>query len=58
MKRRPGESVDDLLRRFKRAVIREGILLEYRSRTAYMKPGERKRKKHDAAVRRINGRGA
>lgn len=50
--RKKGEAVDNLLRRFKRQVNRDGIIGEYKKRTAYMKPSERRREKHQAAVGR------
>jgi len=42
------ESVDDVLRRFKRDVARSGNLAEYRKREYYLKPSEvRKQKKRN-----------
>ena len=48
--RQQGEEVEQMIRRFKRSVQKEGIIEDYRKRTAYMKPGERRRQKHLAAV--------
>ena len=49
--RKKDESADSLIRRFKNKCNREGITREFKSREAYMKPGERRRAKHNAAVR-------
>ncbi len=44
---KPGESLEEALRRFNREVLKEGILLEMRRRSFYEKPSEiRKRKKN------------
>ncbi|HWQ31984.1 MAG TPA: 30S ribosomal protein S21 [Blastocatellia bacterium] len=40
-----GEKLEQALRRFKRQVLREGILQEARQRTFYLKPGEKKKLK-------------
>ena len=37
---KPGESLDEALRRFNREVIKEGILREMRRREFYKKPSE------------------
>ena len=44
--RTDGESVDHLIKRFKRACNRSGILAEYRKRQSYKKPSEKRRDKH------------
>jgi len=51
--RKDGEDIERLLRRFKKQVNRDYIISEYRKRTAYMKPSERRREKHQAAIRRM-----
>ena len=43
------ETVDALLRRFKRQVQRDNILLEVRKREYYVKPGIKKRLKRENA---------
>ena len=47
------ESVDRLIRRFKQKVKKTGILDECNKRRYYTKPGDRKRIKHAAAVKRL-----
>lgn len=48
-----GESLEEALRRFKRAVLREGILKEFQRRVAYEKPSEIKKRKRTAKKRMI-----
>lgn len=48
---RENESFDDALRRFKRTVSRNGILMEVRKREYYVKPGVARRLKAEAARR-------
>ncbi len=47
------ESIDSVLRRFKKQVERGGILSEVRKREFYEKPSERKKKKLFASKKRI-----
>ena len=52
--KRTGDNVKDLeqaLRTFKRRVNRDGILLEVRKREYYVKPGVKRRLKHEAALK-------
>jgi ribosomal protein S21 len=49
---RPGEPVNDLLRRFKSLVTRQGILGDYKSHRAFASPGEKRREKIRIARRR------
>ena len=44
-----GESLEQALRRFKRQVLREGILQEARNRMFYLKPSESKKLKSKLA---------
>ncbi len=44
-----GESLEQALRRFKRQVLREGILKEAKRRTYYLKPSESKKLKSKLA---------
>lgn len=51
--RKDGESVEDLCRRFKNKCNHAGIRNEIMRRREYIKPGDRRRQKHNVAVRRI-----
>ena len=51
-KARPGESFESLMRRFKRAVERSGILSELKERERYEKPSEKRKRKEAAARKR------
>jgi len=48
-----GESLEEALRRFKREVLREGILRETRRREFYEKPSEVKKRERAAKKRMI-----
>ena len=48
-----GESVESLLRRFKRKVQQADIIKEIKKHSFYMKPGEKKRAKKALARKRI-----
>jgi small subunit ribosomal protein S21 len=56
-----GESLEQALRRFKRQVLREGIIKEAKRRTFYLKPSESRKLKSKLArtrarrERRFNG---
>tara|TARA_S200000501_G_scaffold348825_1_gene364375 strand:- start:429 stop:629 length:201 start_codon:yes stop_codon:yes gene_type:complete len=50
--KRKGESVDSLLRKFKRKLKNEGTLKELREREFFEKPSERKKKDQKAAEKR------
>ncbi|HHX93982.1 MAG TPA: 30S ribosomal protein S21 [Tenericutes bacterium] len=52
VKIRKGESVDDALRRFNRKVALNGNLAEARKREYYERPGIRRRKKREEAIKR------
>jgi len=43
--RQKGESEDRLIARFKKKVLNEGILLDFRERERYKKPAERRKEK-------------
>ena len=49
---RKNESLDDALRRFKRAVTKAGTLQETRKREFYEKPTQERKRKKAAAVKR------
>ncbi|OGI07406.1 MAG: 30S ribosomal protein S21 [Candidatus Margulisbacteria bacterium GWF2_35_9] len=51
--KRPNEPIDRVLRRFKKAVKDEGILMEVKKREHYEKPSESKKKTQKAALKRI-----
>lgn len=53
VKKRPGESVDSMLKRFKKSVQNDGIMQELRKREHYVAPSLKARLKHQAAVRAI-----
>lgn len=44
-------NLEEALRTFKRKVNRDGILLECKKREYYVKPGIKKRLKHEAAMK-------
>lgn len=45
------ENLEAALRTFKRRVNRDGVLLECRKREYYVKPGVKKKLKHEAAMK-------
>lgn len=49
---RKNESLEDALRRFKRAVSKNGTIQEVRKREFYEKPRVRRKKKSEAARKR------
>lgn len=51
--RRPGEPIDKLIQRYKRQRNAEKISESLRRHECYVKPGERRRQKHKAALKRI-----
>jgi len=55
---RPGESIDQLLRRFKQAVERGGILGDYKRHQTFMSRGEKARAKLKRAERKRRTREA
>lgn len=52
VKARPGESIDNLLRRFKKAVENSGRLSDFKKHEVYEKPSIRKKRKQAAARKR------
>lgn len=50
---KPDEPVDVALRRFRRAIERNGLIPELRARTAYEKPTTERKRKKAAAVARL-----
>ena len=49
---RDNESIDSLLRRFKRQCAKSGVLSEIRKREHYEKPSVKRKKKSEAARKR------
>jgi small subunit ribosomal protein S21 len=49
---RPGESVQEAVRRFRKIVERSGLKRELRRRERYEKPSDVKRRTKDRAIRR------
>lgn len=45
VKRQKGESEDRLIARFRKKILAEGILLDYREKERYKKPAERRKEK-------------
>lgn len=52
--RKRGEDFDGLIRRFKKKVCAAEIIAEHKKHTVYMSPGQKRRAKHDAAVRKLS----
>ena len=52
IKVREDESIDNVLRRFKRDCARSGVLQEVRKREHYAKPSVKRKKKSEAARKR------
>ncbi len=52
VKLQEGESLDNLLRRFKRKVQQEDIIKEIKRHSFYLKPGEKRRVKQALARKR------
>ena len=50
--RRPGESIDSMLRKFKRKQKNEGTIQELKSREFFEKPSEAKKRRKKAAQKR------
>lgn len=50
--KRPGESLDSILKKFKRKVKEEGTLQELRRREYFEKPSDEKKRQQKAAKRR------
>ena len=56
VKLRDGESQDKLLRRFRKSVIRSGVLSEVRKRRWFVSKSEQRRIERKKAIRRIKKR--
>ncbi|MDH4209193.1 MAG: 30S ribosomal protein S21 [Anaerolineae bacterium] len=53
---KPGESQDDLLRRFRKQVANSGVLGELRKRRWYVSKGEKRRMERKRAIRKARQR--
>lgn len=53
---RPGESQDELLRRFRKRVASSGVLGELRKRRWFVSKGEKRRMQRKKAIRRARQR--
>lgn len=49
---RKNETIDAALRRFKRSIVKDGVLAEVKKRKHYDKPSVRRKKKSEAARKR------
>lgn len=52
VKQRPGETVDSMLKRFKKEVVKSELIKELRKREHYVAPSEKRRIKSAEARRR------
>ncbi len=48
------ESIDRAIIRFKKKCQQAGILRDYKKNSYFLKPSQKKRLKHEKAVRRLN----
>lgn len=53
IKAKPNETVDSMLRRFKRETLKSGILQDLRKHEFFMSPSEKRRKKQKDARRML-----
>lgn len=58
VKQRPGETVDSMLKRFKKEVVKSELIKELRKREHYVAPSEKRRIKSAEARRRAAKRAA
>ena len=49
---RPNETLDSMLKRFKKAVNNDGLIQELRRREYYLSPSQKRRAKDDLAMKR------
>ncbi len=56
IKSRGGESVEQLMRRFKKLCEKEGLTKDVKKRAFYEKPSERKRRARRRAARPVSAR--
>ena len=53
IKSRHGESVGQMLRRFKKLCEKEGLTKDIKRNSYYEKPSERKRRRHRKSMKRV-----
>lgn len=53
VKRKEGELIESLIRRFKKKVIKNGIIQEVKERNYYEKPSDKRKRKKKESIRRI-----
>lgn len=58
IRRRPDETVDSMLRRFKKEVVKNEILKDLRKHEFYIPPSEKRRRKSAEAQKRANKKNA
>lgn len=51
--KRPDETLEDLIRRFKKKFAKSGLVRELKEKSAYEKPSARKRRKRQQSIRLI-----
>lgn len=56
VKARPNESIDSLLRRFKKDLLKSDLMKELRRREYYMSPSEKRRVKSALAQKRLRSK--
>lgn len=56
VKAKPNETIDSLIRRFKKDVEKAGIIKELKRREYYLSPSLKKRLKHQAALKEAQKR--
>lgn len=54
VKKRPDETIDSMLRRFKKDVLKSELMKELRKREFYIPPSEKRRIKDAEAMKRAN----
>lgn len=52
--RKNNESTEQMISKFKRQVNKEGILKDLRKHEYYLSPSQKRRLKHEEAVKRLN----
>lgn len=57
VKARGGESVEQMLRRFKKMCEKEGLTKDIKRNSYYEKPSERKRRRMRKSLKRVEQRG-
>ena len=58
VKARPGETVDSLLRRFKKDVLKSEVLKDLSKHEYYVSPSEKRRRKDAEALKRLKHKSA